>query len=86
MIFLENFNDHKWAMVSASSDGIDSKDFAGAIIDNESLKKARAKNIDIEKFILNYDTGTMFKELDNSLIDIGHTGTNVGDIVLYILE
>ena len=86
MAFFEDFNDYKWTLACVSSDGIDSKDFAGAIIDNESLKTARANNIDVEKFILNYDTGSMFKELDNSLIDIGHTGTNVGDIVLYIFE
>ena len=86
MTFLENFHDHKWVLACVSSDGIDSKDFAGAIIDNNSLKTARAKNIDVEKFILNYDTGSMFRELDNSLVNIGHTGTNVGDIVLYVFE
>ena len=84
MTFLENFHDHKWVLACVSSDGIDSKDFAGAIIDNDSLKTAQAKNIDVEKFILNYDTGSMFRELDNSLVNIGHTGTNVGDMVLYV--
>lgn len=86
MSFFEDYYNHKWVLASVSSDGIDSKDFAGAIIDNKSLKNARIKNIDVEKAILNYDTGSMFKELDNSLINIGHTGTNVGDVVLYLFE
>jgi len=84
MIFLREI-ERKWAMTSISSDGIDSKDFAGAIIDNHSLKKALLQNIDVEKSILNYDTGTMFEKLGNSLVNIGHTGTNVGDFIVYLL-
>ena len=84
MAFLNNLK-RKWVLASVSSDGIDSKNFAGAIIDYNSLKRALLKKIDVEKAILNYDTGTMFKELGNSLINTGHTGTNVGDLMVYFL-
>jgi len=87
-VSLSFMNDFKseWVLACVSSDGIDSSFFAGAIIDNSSFQKSRMRLIDVEKSIINYDTGSMFEKLDNSLIDIGDTGTNVGDIMLYIFK
>jgi len=85
LLALENLKTD-WVMTSVATDGQDYlKNAAGAIIDNNSLGLARAKNIDVEKYINNFDTYSLFKKLENSLIKTERTGTNVGDVVLCFL-
>ena len=77
----------EWLMASIDTDGRDYiKEAAGAIIDQGSLVQAQKQKIDIEKYLVKYDTYNLFKELGNSLIKTGETGTNVGDVVMYILK
>lgn len=75
-----------WA---AASIGIDGSDFlpdaAGAIIDNNTLNSAKDKGIDIKKYLKKYDSNTLFKKISGSLIVTGDTGTNVGDVMVYVL-
>jgi glycerate-2-kinase len=61
-------------------------DIAGAIADNNTLKSIIEKSIDIESYTLRYDSNTLFKEAGNSLIVSGYTGTNVCDIMLYLIK
>ncbi len=76
----------EWAMASMATDGVDyHPDAAGAIIDDGSLKKARGMGLRvIEDYIDKYDTNALFRKLGNSLIATGSTGTNVGDVVVYM--
>ncbi|RLC37158.1 glycerate kinase [Candidatus Falkowbacteria bacterium] len=86
LLALENIKNN-WVIASAATDGQDYlKNVAGAIIDNNSLSLARAKEIDVEKYIKNFDTYSLFKKLENSLIKTERTGTNVGDVVVYLLR
>ncbi len=77
----------KWAIASVSTDGSDYlQEIAGAIVDYNSFQQAIDKKINIESYIKKYDTYTFFKKLSNSLIIIGDTGTNVGDVIVYVLK
>jgi len=71
-------------MASIDSDG---KDFmqgiSGAMVDNDSWNTARKKGLPIEKFIENHDTHALHEELE-SLIYGEQTGTNVGDLNVYL--
>jgi glycerate 2-kinase len=76
----------KWVMASVATDGADYlPQVAGVIVDNNSLALARSENLAIEDYINKYDTNTLFKKMGHSLIITGNTGTNVGDVMVYIL-
>jgi glycerate 2-kinase len=76
----------QWLVASVGTDGSDFlPDVAGAIIDQDSLETARAKKLDIESHIARCDSNTLLKKLGNSLIVTGDTGTNVGDVIVYLV-
>jgi glycerate-2-kinase len=77
----------EWLVAGMGTDGSDyMPDIAGAIADNNTLKSIAGKSIDIESYTLRYDSNTLFKEAGNSLIVSGYTGTNVCDIMLYLIK
>ena len=77
----------KWLMASIDTDGQDyASEVAGAIIDERSVIQAQKQKINIKKYLVEYDTYNLFKELKNSLIKTGETGTNVGDVTMYMLK
>jgi glycerate-2-kinase len=76
-----------WTLVSAATDGSDyMPNIAGAVVDDKSLSMAKSKGIDVQSYIDQYDSYHLFKEMGFSLLKTSHTGTNVGDIIIYILE
>ncbi len=78
---------NQWAMASAGTDGSDYlPDVAGAIVDNNSVSKIKASKIDVGDFLKRCDSNTLMHKLDDALIETGDTGTNVGDILVYLLR
>jgi glycerate 2-kinase len=76
----------RWLVASVGTDGSDFlPDVAGAIVDRSSLKTAKAKKLDIEDYIKRCDSKTLLKSIGSSLIVTGDTGTNVGDVVVYLV-
>jgi glycerate-2-kinase len=76
-----------WVLASVGSDGSDFlPDVAGAIVDNSSLARARTKGLDVKAYTDRYDSNTLLERLGASLVITGATGTNVGDVVLYLLR
>jgi len=76
-----------YTMASIGTDGIDYiPQAAGAIIDQQTLNKIQDKKINIEKYINNFDSYNLFRKLNNSLIKMDNTGTNVGDVIVYIID
>jgi glycerate 2-kinase len=76
-----------WVTASAGTDGSDYlPDVAGAIVDNETLLKATAKGIDVREYINRFDSNTLFRKIGGSLIITGNTGTNVSDVIVYLLQ
>ena len=75
----------QWTVASVGSDGSDYlPDVAGAIVDQDSLETARTKRIDVETYLARCDSNSLLKQIGNSLIITGDTGTNVGDIIVYL--
>jgi hydroxypyruvate reductase/glycerate 2-kinase len=76
----------KWLVASFSTDGVDySLPVAGAIADNFSAEQIKQKRIKIESYLSKYNTNDLFKIIDGSFIETGNTGTNVGDIMIYVI-
>lgn len=72
-------------LISAGTDGTDGPtDAAGAIVDGQTVIKARALGMDPETFLENNDSYHFFKEID-ALFITGPTGTNVMDIQIMVL-
>lgn len=77
----------QWLVASVGSDGSDFlPDVAGAIVDNNSLAKAKTNALNIKSYLDRYDSNTLLNQIGNSLIVTGNTGTNVGDLMLYLLK
>ena len=77
----------EWVVASVGTDGSDFlPDVAGAIVDNNSLDIVKTKGIDVEPYLERYDSNTLLDKTGNSLIITGDTGTNVGDIIAYLLK
>ncbi|TES83247.1 MAG: DUF4147 domain-containing protein [Dehalococcoidia bacterium] len=76
----------QWVVASVGTDGSDFlPDVAGAIVDQNSLETAKDKRIDVEAYIERCDSNTLLEKLGNSLLITGDTGTNVGDVVVYMV-
>jgi glycerate 2-kinase len=76
-----------WVTASAGTDGSDYlPDVAGAIVDNETLLRATSKGINVREYIDGFDSNTLFQKIGRSLIVTGNTGTNVSDVMIYLLQ
>jgi glycerate-2-kinase len=79
-------------LLSAGTDGIDGPtDAAGAIVDGETVKKARASGMDTAAYLERNDSYSFFKHLDSSAgtssqLKTGQTGTNVMDLQILCVE
>lgn len=74
-----------WLVASVGTDGSDyMADIAGAMVDDRSLQQAREMGIDVEQYVERFDSNSMFEKLGRALIITGPTGTNVGDVILYL--
>jgi hydroxypyruvate reductase/glycerate 2-kinase len=77
----------EWVVASLGSDGSDYlPDIAGAIVDSTSRQAAHELELDTESYLKRYDSHTLRKSIGRCLVITGETGTNVGDITLYILK
>jgi glycerate 2-kinase len=86
-LWLLNFlRDEKVWALSAGSDGIDGNSTAaGAFITPDSWQRARAKGLDITKFLENNDSNSFFKELGDTL-ETGATQHNLNDFRAVVIE
>ena len=76
-----------WVVASVGTDGSDFlPDVAGAIVDNDSISMLAGRGVDPAAYVDKYDSYSLLKILGNSLVVTGNTGTNVGDIIVYILK
>ena len=76
-----------FCFLSAGTDGIDgNSQYAGAIVDRDSIITLNQLKLSLENFQLNNDLTTFFAKLGGSLIKTGPTGTNVMDIHLCWIE
>ena len=84
MLAMEKYQS-EWVVASVGTDGSDFlPDVAGAMVDQNSLDIARNKGIDVKSYIETCDSNTLLDQIGNSLIITGDTGTNVGDVIIYL--
>jgi glycerate 2-kinase len=75
-----------WLAASVGTDGSDYlPDVAGALVDNDTLLRAKSRGINVKAYIDGFDSNTLFKKIGGALIMTGDTGTNVSDVMLYLL-
>ncbi|MBU4502732.1 MAG: DUF4147 domain-containing protein [Nanoarchaeota archaeon] len=78
---IENIKNQDVTIAAIGTDGIDFFEVAGAIIDGESYQKSAELELNITEYLNNNDSYNFFKKMNDQIIT-GHTGTNVGDIIL----
>ena len=79
----------KMSFLSAGTDGIDGPtDAAGAVIQNDTFLHASEQGLDPYTYLKDNDSNTFFKALNNreNLIITGHTGTNVMDLQILLIN
>ncbi len=75
----------KMIMAGFGTDGSDGPtDAAGAIVDGETIVRAKEKNLQAENFLKSHNSYTFFKKAGGQ-IKTGPTGTNVNDIYLLLI-
>lgn len=73
-------------LLSAGTDGTDgATDEAGAIVDGETIAKAKSIGLDPEEYLDNNDSYNFFKKI-GELFFTGPTGTNVMDVQIMVIE
>jgi glycerate-2-kinase len=86
MLGLKGFGG-EWVVAAMGTDGSDfMPDVAGAMVDNRSYRAALEMSADVESYLRNYDSNTLMKIIGGCEIVTGETGTNVGDVMLYLLK
>eukprot|EP01028_Stygiella_incarcerata_P005545 TRINITY_DN23339_c0_g1_i3.p1 TRINITY_DN23339_c0_g1~~TRINITY_DN23339_c0_g1_i3.p1 ORF type:complete len:367 (+),score=-31.47 TRINITY_DN23339_c0_g1_i3:360-1460(+) len=83
--FLNSYpKDENIIFLSGASDGIDgNSDACGAIIDKDTVKKVQELNLDIKKYMEDFDSNIFFDKL-NQLLKPGPTHNNMLDIVIIL--
>lgn len=72
-------------ILSVASDGFDNTEFAGAVGDTETLKKARKLKLLVQEF-LDENNSYEFFEKTEDFINTGLTGSNVSDLIITLKE
>lgn len=73
-------------LVSASSDGWDNTDHAGAIADVELLQKAKSLGINLEEYLEKNDSYNFYKKVGDGAIYTEKLGSNVSDLCILIYK
>jgi glycerate 2-kinase len=74
----------EYAFASAGTDGVDGPtDAAGAIVDGTTLARAREKGLDAAAALQAHNSYAFFEALGD-LVITGPTGTNVGDLQIFL--
>lgn len=76
---LDMANDDSTVLASVGSDGWDFEKYAGAIVDMSSVKRAHGRRLDIDDYLDNNDSMSMFDQIGDG-IDTGKLPSNVSDL------
>jgi glycerate 2-kinase len=69
-------------VASIGSDGVDgTTQAAGALATSSTVREARARGLEPERFLREHDSNAFFRKM-GGLLFTGHTGTNVNDITI----
>ncbi|MEI8174468.1 MAG: DUF4147 domain-containing protein [bacterium] len=71
--------------ISFASDGMDNSDSAGAVVDKNTLEKAKELGLDIDDYLSRFDSYNFFQK-SGDLIMTGATGANVSDLMILLTK
>lgn len=85
--FLDKFpKNKKITILSAASDGIDgNSNSAGAVIDNNTLKEVSYLNLDIKKYLKDFNSNEFFSKTGD-LVNTGPSHNNMLDVLIIHIE
>ena len=85
--FLDKFpKNRKITILSAASDGIDgNSNSAGAVIDNNTLKEVKHLNLNIKKYLKDFNSNEFFAKT-NDLVNTGPSHNNMLDVLIIHIE
>ena len=76
---------YRWAAASVASDGVDFiSESCGGIIDRMTIRELKRRNIDLDSYLKRHDSYNLLDTINSNLSTNGPTGTNVGDIMLFL--
>lgn len=75
--------DDKTTICSFDSDGWDNTTFAGAIGSQETLQKAKEKNVSVDEYLKNNDSTPFFEKIEDG-INTGRLPSNVSDLMIVL--
>jgi len=79
-------DDEKVVIAAIDSDGTDGPTgIAGGIVDASTAERAKEKDIDISRHLLHHNASPVLRELNDAVIT-GHTGTNVNDLKILLVD
>jgi glycerate-2-kinase len=85
-LLIDNKFNKDISILCSGSDGIDGNSNAnGAFIDFDILEKIKTLNLDTNKYLIDCDSNTFFKNLSYDFVT-GITGTNVMDFIIVLKE
>jgi glycerate-2-kinase len=71
--------------ISFASDGMDNGDVAGAIVDSNTIQKAREFGLDVDFYLNNFDSYSFFQKTGDAIMT-GPTGANVSDLMILLTK
>ena len=81
----EKLIDEKSVFISLASDGVDNSNAAGAVVDKDTIEKAKKLNLSAEDYLAKFDSYNFFKK-SGDLIKTGPTGANVADLMILLTK
>jgi len=77
--------DENSVFISFASDGMDNSDVAGAIVDKNTIEKAKKFNLDAGDYLEKFDSYDFFQKTGD-MIMTGPTGSNVSDLMILLTK
>lgn len=82
-VIKEKYIDEGSVFISFASDGMDNSDVAGAVVDINTIEKAKELGLDVEDYLNHFDSYNFFQKTGD-LIITGKTGANVSDLMIFL--
>lgn len=74
-----------WALASIATDGVDYiTKSAGGIIGNDALNIMKKKDVSLNKYLVRHNSYNLLKLINANIFVGKSTGTNVGDLMIYL--
>jgi glycerate-2-kinase len=81
----KNLLDDNSVFISFASDGMDNSDVAGAVVDKNTIEKAKKLGLDVDDYLERFDSYNFFQKTGD-LIMTGPTSANVSDLMILLTK